>query len=666
MKSQRKCGFANCDRFDEDIPSDRSCDHLQCEQYAVDPETPFRGGSRLVPLVLIGAGILLFTLIIAALFSGSAALLADAEIHHRNCGELKDRVDSITTLGFEEPLALQEKVTALGTATEDLSSLVESSNALETSRSLQTRHTELTELLKGLEKEDVAPEELSSANQSLDVLNKRQSFLGEEEGSDSPEIASLLGPSAQNLGDAARTLGGLLENVRRRDEILAQSLLDLDRLQITLNGYSSRVAQDSERKDWIKSPPVLRLASVLPLDERLILPLLQGYLSALGGEVETLKVGSSIYVRSSETADVFELISASRGEALDLLANSQADLAVVSSPATNDESNAIRSASVGDLRSAGSAKVLALDALVLYAHEGAEETEVLATEIPRLIRAQTWPSGRNLTIVGCDPMSDDAHVAILLPDSEEIATSGGRPAHTLVGRDPASLGLGAYSSYRRSPQGAKILAVRAGSEVRPLVPSPFSIATEDYRYTTRVMGYHPSNGAPQELHDFLSFVSSNPGQDIISSARYIDRRLQLSMPKDSVNAAFTVEMATKLGFELASATRLNSSLRFAADESHLDLKASSDLNRLVSRLGDPDLKERELVLVGFADSDGSDAYNLSLSQERAETVAQRLEISQVPTPHLVYLGEKYPIDENGTERGKARNRRVEVWLVERK
>lgn len=69
-------------------------------------------------------------------------------------------------------------------------------------------------------------------------------------------------------------------------------------------------------------------------------------------------------------------------------------------------------------------------------------------------------------------------------------------------------------------------------------------------------------------------------------------------------------------------------------------------------------------IVGHADSDGADAYNLDLSQRRASNVARYL-IDRGVLPARMYVegrGESQPIASNATAEGKAQNRRVEILI----
>ena len=67
---------------------------------------------------------------------------------------------------------------------------------------------------------------------------------------------------------------------------------------------------------------------------------------------------------------------------------------------------------------------------------------------------------------------------------------------------------------------------------------------------------------------------------------------------------------------------------------------------------------------GHTDSQGSDAYNLQLSQQRATSVSQFL-ASQGVNPRRLNtqgFGESQPVATNDSEQGRAKNRRVEIAI----
>ena len=72
-----------------------------------------------------------------------------------------------------------------------------------------------------------------------------------------------------------------------------------------------------------------------------------------------------------------------------------------------------------------------------------------------------------------------------------------------------------------------------------------------------------------------------------------------------------------------------------------------------------------IVVAGFTDNQGSDAYNLKLSENRAVSVASYLKNKNVNAGRFetIGFGEKNPVAGNNTEQGRSLNRRVELSLL---
>lgn len=75
----------------------------------------------------------------------------------------------------------------------------------------------------------------------------------------------------------------------------------------------------------------------------------------------------------------------------------------------------------------------------------------------------------------------------------------------------------------------------------------------------------------------------------------------------------------------------------------------------------------EVRIVGHTDSTGSDAINNPLSFERASSTRNYLGSRGVDTRRITVdgMGERQPIATNDTAEGRARNRRVEIFIGER-
>ncbi len=103
---------------------------------------------------------------------------------------------------------------------------------------------------------------------------------------------------------------------------------------------------------------------------------------------------------------------------------------------------------------------------------------------------------------------------------------------------------------------------------------------------------------------------------------------------------------------------------FKTDSFELTDKAKSKLDDYAEYLqANPD---SGLQIRGFTDSKGSAAYNQKLSQKRADAVKNYLESKDVDAKRMEAIGEgeKYPVADNATADGRAKNRRVELTVTE--
>jgi OOP family OmpA-OmpF porin len=101
---------------------------------------------------------------------------------------------------------------------------------------------------------------------------------------------------------------------------------------------------------------------------------------------------------------------------------------------------------------------------------------------------------------------------------------------------------------------------------------------------------------------------------------------------------------------------------FEFDSATLTHRASSILDEAVTKIKRNIKHIKGITVTGHTDSSGSEAYNMGLSQRRAQSVADYLS-SQGVSPGKITVegkGESMPIADNGTKAGRAANRRVEI------
>jgi outer membrane protein OmpA-like peptidoglycan-associated protein len=106
-----------------------------------------------------------------------------------------------------------------------------------------------------------------------------------------------------------------------------------------------------------------------------------------------------------------------------------------------------------------------------------------------------------------------------------------------------------------------------------------------------------------------------------------------------------------------------SDVRFEYDKSDLTAQAKANLDKLVNVFNE--YPDTDILVVGFTDSKGSDAYNQGLSERRANSVVAYLKSKGISSSRLSSIGqgESNPRGDNETEAGRAQNRRVEFGIT---
>ena len=108
--------------------------------------------------------------------------------------------------------------------------------------------------------------------------------------------------------------------------------------------------------------------------------------------------------------------------------------------------------------------------------------------------------------------------------------------------------------------------------------------------------------------------------------------------------------------------RMPSDVTFASNQSNVNSQFYAVLDDVSAVLNRYD--QSTIDIVGHADSDGADDYNLDLSRRRASSVASYL-VSRNVLADRLYVdgrGESAPIASNATAEGKSQNRRVEILI----
>lgn len=203
-------------------------------------------------------------------------------------------------------------------------------------------------------------------------------------------------------------------------------------------------------------------------------------------------------------------------------------------------------------------------------------------------------------------------------------------------------------------------------------PTYFSAKTEEFPLSRRLYLY--TKGRPKSLlgRELLDHSLSPEIQSVLKAANFVDQEPELLGFKEqgariayALNAAaedFDIEAMRNLITDIAPAERLTTTFRFVVGSFALDTKALQDIQRLAQLLKKPEFKDRQVMLLGFADAVGGYAPNLKLSVSRAKAVEAALRNAGYAGAITKGYSELAPVACNDTPENREFNRRVEVWI----
>ncbi len=202
---------------------------------------------------------------------------------------------------------------------------------------------------------------------------------------------------------------------------------------------------------------------------------------------------------------------------------------------------------------------------------------------------------------------------------------------------------------------AKPVAI-ASLGAAPALPTPATIATETYPLVRKLYLYAPANGANLFAQRFISFALSQEGQAALTQSGLVPLNVAQAVPAAPLTPK---ERYKKL---VSGATRLAADLHFEPNSNKLDLRSSREVDRVWNFMQSDHTPPDHLILIGFADNQGTPEKNLALSLQRAKVVADVFAKRGLPPGQVVAFGSDLPIADNGGEDGRQKNRRVEVFL----
>ena len=177
-------------------------------------------------------------------------------------------------------------------------------------------------------------------------------------------------------------------------------------------------------------------------------------------------------------------------------------------------------------------------------------------------------------------------------------------------------------------------------------------------------GFQPSVFTPRESELYINAIQRNdPGMMngiVRNNTRQHYNRTTPSIDGEKLTAE-------KIIGQLKQSESVDIDINFSVNSSRLSPNERRKVDIIAKALQSDELKRKRVLLGGHTDADGTDLSNMTLSQKRAATIATRLDrkfgiISDRVTP--IGFGEIYPIADNGTLKGKKKNRRVSIFIYE--
>ncbi len=424
----------------------------------------------------------------------------------------------------------------------------------------------------------------------------------------------------------------------------------------------------------------------------LIPNLMRGYAKSVGAtyEIVTTANAAERKIRLTNPDGTLrlevDLQSRGSGTAFPALADGSAAIGVADRRMKDSDLAKLQAAGIGELRDTDNEIVIGVDGIVVILNPDNPVRNLTSEEISKIWAGEitNWlelgGGDYPINIQSFGKSSGDR--AILL---DRIVRPHGRDETSDVTENKSYQGMvdaviadrGGIGFVGRSfANGVNRLTIREDCGLLS-PPTDFRIKIEGYSLSRRLYMYTKPGDLHPEAAAFIKWSMTDEAQPYIEESGFVGRGLERMRLEDmgmmlihtaAVEPDFNPKLYVKMMQELRNADRLSISFRFQPGSSQLDVESVRNLRELAARMEKGEFEGNEVLLVGFADSIGSESRNTKLAQKRA--LAVRAEMKRVLSPQALEklkltplsYGELLPLSCNGNDVGRARNRRVEVWL----
>jgi phosphate transport system substrate-binding protein len=430
--------------------------------------------------------------------------------------------------------------------------------------------------------------------------------------------------------------------------------------------------------------PMLRLAGGDAIGGRLGPALAEAFLAKEKvGDIQTstAKPGETIVQGTKDGAgQAIAVVSGMTSAGFDGLLAGTAEIAIASRRIRDDERQKL--VALGNMTSRANEHVLGLDGIAVVVNP--------ANNVPRLKRvdlAAIFSGGvSDWSAVGitADAQSEWAAVGttgqggvvasglhLYVPDGEpgiveifrqrvlgggELTIDAKRVASAEAVRDGVLSDAGGIGLVPLPWVGGARAVPVADADDPPMMPSPFTVSTEEYLLTHRLYLYTSQASANPQVSRFVEFALGPEGQAVVEKMGFAAMTVRAEQ-------RVAPARAPKRYVELTSDARLlSSTFRFETNSSAFDNRAQRDLERVVQYLHMNGMNGAQVRVLGFADAQGDKTHNQELSRQRAAQVAAAFAERGISGVTVAAMGWAMPVADNATQEGRERNRRVEIWV----
>ncbi len=426
----------------------------------------------------------------------------------------------------------------------------------------------------------------------------------------------------------------------------------------------------------------------------LIPNLLRGYASSVGATYEIIptdepaeRIVRLTNADGSLRAEI-DLQTRGSGSAFPALADGVAAIGVADRRMKDSDVDKIAIAGIPDLRDTANETVLGVDGIVMITHPDNPVRNLSSFDIARIWSGEitNWLElgGGNypITVNSFGEGSGDRAVmmdALVRPNGRDETAQVTRWSayQDLVDAVMADRGgIGFVGRWLARTNDVNLLDIREECGLLS-PPTDFRMKIEGYALSRRLYAYTTPGRIHPEAQAFLDWTLTSEAQPYIKESYFVDRELERMRLEDmgmmlvhtaAVEPDFDGAQYSNMMQQLRGADRLSISFRFNTGSSVLDVESIRNIEELAARMEAGEFDGLEVLLVGFADSIGERTRNTALAQARAEAVREILARALAPETRRrlgllpLSYGELLPLSCNDGEVGRARNRRVEVWL----